>query len=151
MMNSVQKHEIPQDVADHDRPPFEESARSVEILRLEFLNATDGIAVYPREARTQLLNFARAIEAWRFRLSGEGAVLDRETSVGLRFREVPGDLAEGAAFGIGTDVVDLDGQRLEKLDCLGALAFPHIIEILELGFHWIGPPPTDLYAIGFLR
>ena len=112
-MDAVKKHEIPQDVANRDRLTVDESNRSIEIVRLQFLYSGKGIAVYALKTRTELLDFSRTLDAWRSRLSREAPVLDSETSERLDFGEMPGQLAEGSAFRIGTKVVTVDRQRFE--------------------------------------
>jgi hypothetical protein len=67
VMDAVKKHEIPQHIADRDRLTVEEGNRSIEIVRLQFLYAGNGIAMDPLKARAQLLNLSWRLETGRSR------------------------------------------------------------------------------------
>jgi len=145
MVDAVQQHEIPQHIADRLRVAGEEVDRSVEIGRLQLLDARNGIAVDALEARRQFLDFFRALESRRPRIAGESSALDREASVRFRFGEMPGQLAERAAVRIGAEVITAARQRLEQLDGFRGFAFPGLLEKIELVFYRTSPPPNALY------
>jgi len=135
MVDAVQQHEIPQNVANGNRLATEERNRSIEILWPEFLYPRDRIAMNAFEPRAQLDDGFRSLQPWRAGVRRYPSALDSETSVRLDLGEMPGQLAEGPAFRVGTEVISLARQRFEQFDRFRRLVFPDIVEIFELGLH----------------
>src|SRR2546427_8872394 len=109
-MDAVEKHEIPQNVADRDRLIAHEFDRPIEILGSKFPHPRNRVAMNALESWRQLLDFSRSLEPRRPGISRESSALDTETSVRFRFGEMPGQLADGATFRVGTKVISVARQ-----------------------------------------
>src|SRR5712692_4566907 len=141
-----QQHEIPQNIADGDRLAAEVCNRSIEFLGPKFLHALDRIVMNAFETGSQLFDCSRPVQPWRAGIRRDSSALDPKASVTFDLRQMPGQLAERAPFGIGTEVISVARQGFQQLDRFRGLAFLQVVETFELVFHGMTPPPSDLYS-----
>jgi hypothetical protein len=131
VVDQVVQERIPQDVAVAHGSP-EERRRLVDGAGLQSLDARHGIRVHLRERRCQLGDGARTLQAGKLRLEVELAIGDAVRDVAVELGQVPGQLAERAAFRVRAEVVLIFRQRGEQLLRLLALVLPRSEEPLEL-------------------
>src|SRR5438093_9356646 len=98
MVDAVQQHEIPQNVANGNRLATEERNRSIEVLGPKFLHPRDRIAMNAFKPRAQLDDGFRSLQPWGAGVRRYSSALDAETSVRLRLGEMPGQLAKRSPF-----------------------------------------------------
>src|SRR5439155_25705436 len=131
----------PEHLADAHRSASEDRELAIQILAP---NPTHALHRFPMDAlvpRFQLGDGAGPLHAGRLLsveipLHGDGGH-DR-----LELGEVPGELAEGAAIGIGAEVILIFGQGLEEFRCESGLDLPQAQELLDLVAKHAANPPV---------
>src|SRR5206468_9060236 len=98
MVDAVQQHEIPQNVANGNRLATEERNRSIEVLGPKFLHPRDRIAMNAFEPRAQLDDGFRSLQPWRAGVRRYPSALDSENFRTPRPRRDARPTPEGPAF-----------------------------------------------------
>ena len=71
----------------------------------------------PAKPGSQQLDFPRAFEVRGFVFETESVLSDPEAQAGVNFAEMPRQLSDGAAFGVGSEVVLVVRECFENADC----------------------------------
>src|SRR4029453_15703028 len=96
----------------------------------------------------ELFDRARPRNPVRSGVAGKLSALDAQRAVALCFGEVPGQLAEGAALGVGPEIVAVARQRRQQRLRLRRLAFPDLNETFQFCAHRVHPSTANCGAAG---
>src|SRR5215469_1068976 len=130
MMNTMGQDGVPQDFSNC-RWAGKEGSRAIEIFCFQLTDSSNRVAVNPLVTGRKRFHLSWPLNIRWPHLQIELTALNDEAWIGVRFCEMPRELAKRAASGVGPKVVLRCWQRLQKLERLSRLTFPGAQEQFE--------------------
>src|SRR6185503_12175657 len=104
----------------------------IELLAPQVREACRGLLVDPAKPGSQEIDFPWAFEVRGFVFETESMLSDPEAQAGVNFAEMPRQLSDGTAFGVGSEVVLVARECFENADCALRLCVPGGSESVNL-------------------
>ncbi len=126
---------VPKDFPNRELPAVEKGHLAIEIGVAERLQPGNGLLVNPSVSGGEKRYFPWTFEIRWLVFEAEPPVLDPKGQTRIDFAQVPGELANRPAVGVGPEIVLPGGQSLEQPDGICSFSVPDSAKALN--FIWM--------------